>query len=79
MSDTSCRNLIQFANLPTRKYKGSRGLLVHRESFMLALRTLIEESSPPTAPRKRWRHPEFKGFELRKDPKDIFGEGVLGE
>lgn len=74
MSDTSCRNLIQFADLPTRKYKGSRGLLVHRQSFMLALRTLIEESTPPTAPRKRWRHPEFKGFELRKDPADIFGE-----
>lgn len=75
MSDTSCRNLIQFANLPTRKYKGSRGLLVHRQSFMLALRALIEESTPPTAPRKRWRHPEFKGFELRKDPAEIFVEG----
>lgn len=79
MSDTSCRNLIQFANLPTRKYKGSRGLLVHRQSFMLALRTLIEESTPPTAPRKRWRHPEFKGFELRKDPAEIFGEDNHGE
>lgn len=74
MSDTSCRKLIEFADLPTRKFKGSHGLLVHRESFMLALRALIEESEPPTATRKRWRHPEFKGFELRKDPKDIFGE-----
>lgn len=74
MSDTSCRNLIKFANLPTRKYKGSHGLLVHRQSFMLALSALIDESAPPTAARKRWRHPEFKGFELRKDPKDIFGE-----
>ncbi|ENU7734897.1 DNA-binding protein [Salmonella enterica] len=74
MSDTSCRKLIEFANLPTRKFKGSHGLLVHRESFMLALRALIEESEPPTATRKRWQHPEFVGFSLKKDPQEIFGE-----
>ncbi|EDW4372067.1 DNA-binding protein [Salmonella enterica subsp. diarizonae] len=76
MSDTSCRKLIKFANLPTRKFKGSHGLLVHRESFMLALRALIEESEPPTATRKRWQHPEFRGFSLRKDPQEIFGEAA---
>lgn len=76
MSDTSCRKLIEFADLPTRKFKGSHGLLVHRESFMLALRALIEESEPPTATRKRWQHPEFGGFSLRKDPQEIFGEAA---
>lgn len=73
-SDGSCRRLIKLTGLPTQKYKGSRGLLVHRESFMLALRTLIEESTPPANGRKRWQHPDFGGFELHKDPADIFGE-----
>lgn len=76
LPDTSCRKLIEFADLPTRKFKGSHGLLVHRESFMLALRALIEESEPPTATRKRWQHPEFGGFSLRKDPQEIFGEAA---
>lgn len=73
-SDGSCRRLIKLSGLPTQKYKGSRGLLVHRESFMLALRTLIEESTPPAVGRKRWQHPDFGGFELHKDPAEIFGE-----
>lgn len=76
MSDASCRRLIGFADLPTRKFKGSYGLLVHRESFMLALRTLIDESTPPAGKRKRWRHPEFGGFSLCKDPQEIFGEAA---
>lgn len=73
-SDTACRRLIGFARLPTMKYKGSHGLLVHRESFMLALKALIEESTPPAGKLKRWQHPEFGGFELKKIPKEIFGE-----
>lgn len=73
-SDGSCRRLIKLSRLPTQKYKGSRGLLVHRESFMRALRTLIEESTPPAVGRKRWQHPDFGGFELHKDPAEIFGE-----
>lgn len=73
-SDASCRRLIEFASLPTQRYKGSRGLLVHRESFMQALYTLIGESTPPVDGRKRWRHPEFGGFELHKDPLEIFGK-----
>lgn len=77
-SDGSCRRLIRFANLPTRKYKGSRGLLVHRGAFMLALGTLIEESLPPGNGRKRWKHPEFGGFELHKDLNEILG-GSHGE
>ncbi|EIZ2107681.1 Rha family transcriptional regulator [Salmonella enterica] len=73
-SDAACRRLIEFASLPTMKYKGSHGLQVHRESFMDALKALIEESTPPTGKLKRWQHPEFGGFALRKDPKEIFGE-----
>ena len=77
-SDGSCRRLIRFANLPTQKYKGSRGLLVHRGAFMQALGTLIEESLPPGDGRKRWKHPEFGGFELHKDLNEILG-GSHGE
>lgn len=73
-SDSACRRLIGFAGLPTMKYKGSHGLLVHRDSFMDALKELIEESTPPTGKLKRWQHPEFGGFTLRKDPTEIFGE-----
>ncbi|ENS4525827.1 Rha family transcriptional regulator [Salmonella enterica] len=73
MSDASCRKLIGFADLPTRKFKGSYGLLVHRESFMLALRTLIDESTPPAGKRRRWQHLDFGGFSLKKDPQEIFG------
>ncbi|EGH2794944.1 transcriptional regulator [Salmonella enterica] len=76
MSDASCRKLIGFADLPTRKFKGSYGLLVHRESFMLALRTLIDESTPPVGKHKRWQHPDFGGFSLKKDPQEIFGEAA---
>ncbi|EEP9438274.1 transcriptional regulator [Salmonella enterica subsp. enterica serovar Reading] len=73
-SDAACRRLIEFASLPTMKYKGSHGLQVHRESFMDALKELIAESTPPAGKLKRWQHPEFGGFALRKDPKEIFGE-----
>lgn len=73
-SDAACRRLIDFAGLPVRKLEGVRGLCVHMESFMDALKALIEESTPPTGKLKRWQHPEFGGFALRKDPKEIFGE-----
>ncbi|HAF2407442.1 TPA: DNA-binding protein [Salmonella enterica] len=73
-SDAACRRLIYFAGLPVRKLEGVRGLCVHMESFMDALKALIEESTPPTGKLKRWQHPDFGGFTLRKDPKEIFGE-----
>lgn len=73
-SDPSCRHLIEFAALPTRKTPGIRGLMVHKESFMSALSALIDESEPPAPGRKRWKHPGFGCFALRKDPKEIFGE-----
>ncbi|WP_430663679.1 Rha family transcriptional regulator [Klebsiella michiganensis] len=79
LSDGSCRRLIKFSSLPTQKYKGSRGLLVHRGAFMQALAALIDESTPPTEGRKRWQHPEFGGFELHKDLNEILGEGYRGE
>lgn len=66
LSDTSCRRLANYANLPTKLTNGERGhLLVHRESFAEAVFTLIEESTPPTGKRKRWQHPEFGGFTLK--------------
>lgn len=73
-SDAACRRLIDFAGLPVRKLQGVRGLCVHMESFMDALKALIEESTPPTGKLKRWQHPEFGGFTLRKNPTEIFGE-----
>lgn len=74
LSDPSCRHLIEFAALPTRKTPGIRGLMVHKESFMSALSALIDESEPPAPGRKRWKHSGFGCFALRKDPKEIFGE-----
>lgn len=74
LSDPSCRRLIQFSNLPSRQLPGVRGLCVHRESFIHAFQVLLEESVSPSGKRKRWQHPEFGGFVLRKDPKQIFGE-----
>jgi len=74
LSDPSCRRLVQFANLPTRQLPGVRGLCVHRESFLHAFQVLLEESVRPSGKRKRWQHPEFGGFILRKDPKKIPGE-----
>lgn len=73
-SDAACRRLIGFANIPVRKLEGVRGLCVHMESFLDALKELIAESTPPTGKLKRWQHPEFGGFALRKKPEEIFGE-----
>ncbi|WP_233606789.1 Rha family transcriptional regulator [Citrobacter koseri] len=74
LSDPSCRRLVQFANLPSRQLPGVRGLCVHRESFLHAFQVLLEESTRPGGKRKRWQHPEFGGFILRKDPKETLGE-----
>lgn len=67
LSDPSCRRLVQLANLPTKQLPGVRGLCVHRESFIHAFQVLLEESTRPTGKRKRWQHPEFGGFVLRKE------------
>lgn len=74
LSDPSCRRLVQFANLPSRQLPGVRGLCVHLESFLYAFQVLLEESTRPDGKRKRWQHPEFGGFALRKKPEEIFGE-----
>ncbi|SCC62210.1 BRO-N domain-containing protein [Kosakonia oryziphila] len=68
LSDPSCRRLIQFASLPTRQLTGIRGLCVQREAFIHAFQVLLEESTRPSGKLKRWQHPEFGGFLLRKDP-----------
>ncbi|EPC3984270.1 Rha family transcriptional regulator [Citrobacter koseri] len=75
LSDPSCRRLVQFANLPSRQLPGVRGLCVHRESFLHAFQVLLEESTHPGGKRKRWQHPEFGGFILRKSPVNTDGEG----
>lgn len=79
LSDGTCRRLVTFSDLPNCYIDGVRGLCVHREFFMAAVEVLIKESTPPAKGRKRWQHPEFGGFELRKDLNEILGEGNLGE
>ncbi len=75
MSDASCRRLVTFASLPTRLTSGDRGhLLIHRDSFMKAAQTLLDESTPPTGKLKRWRHPVFGGFTLRLKSESHTGE-----
>lgn len=74
LSDPSCRHLVQFANLPSRQLPGVRGLCVHRESFLHAFQVLLEESTRPDGKRKRWQHPEFGGFVLRKSPVNTDGD-----
>ncbi|WP_288500909.1 BRO family protein [uncultured Erwinia sp.] len=66
LSDASCRRLVTFANLPTGYIEGVRGICVKREAFISVFQVLLEDSSPPSGKRKRWQHPEFGGFELRK-------------
>ncbi|MDE9016942.1 Rha family transcriptional regulator [Klebsiella pneumoniae] len=73
LSDPTCRRLVTFYDLPNCQLDGVRGLCVHREFFMAAVEVLIKESTPPAKGRKRWHHPEFGGFELRKDPNEILG------
>ncbi|EOI6427530.1 Rha family transcriptional regulator [Yersinia enterocolitica] len=66
LSDAACRRLVTFSSLPTCMTNGDRGhLLIHRDSFMSAAQTLLNESTPPTGKLKRWKHPEFGGFTLR--------------
>lgn len=76
LTDSTCRRLVDFAELPNGYVNGVRGLCVHYAIFMTAVRALIDESTPPTGKRKRWQHPEFGGFSLRKDPQEIFGEAA---
>ncbi|GJL37365.1 hypothetical protein TUM17576_41850 [Enterobacter hormaechei] len=66
LSDPSCRRLVRFANLPTGQLPGVRSLCVQREAFIHAFQVLLEESTRPDGKRKRWQHPEFGGFVLRR-------------
>ncbi|MFW5390438.1 hypothetical protein V1951_03925 [Yersinia sp. 2544 StPb PI] len=66
LSDDACRRLTTFSKLPTRLTNGDRGhLLIHRDSFISAAQSLLDESTPPTGKLKRWQHPVFGGFTLR--------------
>ncbi|EKN6098316.1 transcriptional regulator [Yersinia enterocolitica] len=75
LSDDACRRLTTFSKLPTRLTNGDRGhLLIHRDSFMSAAQSLLDESTPPTGKLKRWKHPEFGGFTLRLKSESHTGE-----
>ncbi|HGK8565179.1 TPA: Rha family transcriptional regulator [Yersinia enterocolitica] len=75
LSDDACRRLTTFSKLPTRLTNGDRGhLLIHRDSFMSAAQTLLDESTPPTGKLKRWQHPAFGGFTLRLKSESHNGE-----
>ncbi|UIN00104.1 Rha family transcriptional regulator [Yersinia ruckeri] len=75
LSDDACRRLTTFSKLPTRLTNGERGhLLIHRDSFMSAAQSLLDESTPPTGKLKRWKHPEFGGFTLRLKSESHTGE-----
>lgn len=75
LSDSACRRLATFANLPTCMTSGDRGhLLIHRDLFMTVAQTLLDESTPPTGKLKRWQHPEFGGFTLRLKSENHNGE-----
>ncbi|WP_145538725.1 Rha family transcriptional regulator [Yersinia alsatica] len=75
LSDSTCRRLVAFANLPTRLTNGDRGhLQINRESFMRAAQALLDESTPPTGKLKRWQHPKFNGFTLRLKSESHAGE-----
>lgn len=65
LSDATCRRLVTFSCLPNCHIDGVRGLCVHRQAFMAAAQTLLDESERPSGKRKRWRHPEFGSFEVR--------------
>ncbi|HAF2377968.1 TPA: hypothetical protein G8O01_001213 [Salmonella enterica] len=65
LADSACRRLIEFAHVPARKI-GRSGLQADSDAFVAAACKLIGESEPPKGKIKRWQHPEFGGFILRR-------------
>lgn len=65
LSDPTCRRLIEFAGVPSKKM-GRKGLCADGDAFTAAACKLIGESEPPKGKIKRWQHPEFGGFMLRR-------------
>ncbi|EED4921319.1 hypothetical protein WP05_02975 [Salmonella enterica subsp. arizonae] len=65
LADSACRRLIEFAHVPARKI-GRSGLHADSDAFVAAACKLIGESEPPKGKIKRWQHPEFGGFILRR-------------
>lgn len=65
LADSACRRLIEFAHVPARKI-GRSGLHADSDAFVAAACKLIGESEPPKGKIKRWQHPEFGGFVLRR-------------
>ncbi|EGU4333165.1 hypothetical protein MST75_004227 [Salmonella enterica] len=65
LADSAYRRLIEFAHVPARKI-GRSGLHADSDAFVAAACKLIGESEPPKGKIKRWQHPEFSGFILRR-------------
>ncbi|ELE1936269.1 DNA-binding protein [Salmonella enterica] len=65
LADSACRRLIEFASVPSKKM-GIKGLCADGDAFTAAACKLIGESEPPKGKIKRWQHPEFGGFMLRR-------------
>ncbi|EAA4709053.1 hypothetical protein CED64_16050 [Salmonella enterica] len=65
LADSACRRLIEFAHVPARKI-GRSGLHADSDAFVAAACKLIGESETPKGKIKRWQHPEFGGFILRR-------------
>lgn len=65
LADSACRRLIEFAHVTARKI-GRSGLHADSDAFVAAACKLIGESEPPKGKIKRWQHPEFGGFILRR-------------
>ncbi|HGB5188560.1 TPA: hypothetical protein ACIVM6_004595 [Salmonella enterica subsp. salamae serovar 21:z10:z6] len=76
LADSACRRLITFAHVPARKI-GQSGLHADSEAFIAAACKLIGESEPPKGRIKRWQHPEFGGFMLRRASSVQAGQETL--
>ncbi|ECI3705612.1 DNA-binding protein [Salmonella enterica subsp. enterica] len=67
LSDSICRKMIGFFNIPVRSTGGARGLLVNLPAMEKAAQRLLNESTPPKGNRKRWTHPQFGNFTYYAD------------
>ena len=67
LSDSICRKMIGFFNIPVRSTGGARGLQVNLPAMEQAAQRLMKEATPPKGNRKRWTHPQFGNFTYYAD------------
>ncbi|ELH8511122.1 Rha family transcriptional regulator [Salmonella enterica] len=67
LSDSICRKMIGFFNIPVRSIGGARGLQVSLPDMERAAQRLLSEATPPKGNRKRWSHPQFGNFTYYAD------------